>query len=588
MPTADRRKRKPTEPNAEVFTPPHVVSYMLAAIQTRRVRLLSHRDRILEPSAGDGAFVRPIVRQIAASFTETGLPWSDTSLDGSLRAFEVNPGLAAKLRAAVAEELSSAGCSPDRTAELVSLWIREEDFLGAELTSTFNVVVGNPPYVRYDAIPDGKVRAYQRDYSSFRGRCDLYVPFIQRSLSLLSPDGVFCFICSNRFAKNDYGLRLRAFIAASYHVALYLNIEHADVFGKDVAAYPAILMVDRDRGAPTFAASVRDLSATPLSALAYGSSPVLARFPEWYAGDDPWFTTDVGAWNFARQMKRSIPLLADSAAGTRFGIGVATGNDAVFVRSGPERGIEPDCLLPLATGDDVRAGRVHGPSVLVNPFRPDDSGKLRVPGERPGLDRYFERNRAALETRFVARKREWYRTIDRVSWALFKTPKILLPDIQSGGIVGLDATGSVYPHHNLYWIASKGWPLPVLAAILRSSFVTRQIRESSSEMRGGSIRYQAKNLERLRIPPVSSVKPQEAALLAAAYSRGDLQTIDRTVDAIVARCLMNSTEMHYLQNEPEQLLFAMEPPAEYDTGKARKRVGSAKKAESRKPTRKTK
>ena len=563
MPVTDAKKRKATEPNAEVFTPPEVVSYMLAAVEKNRGQPISFRDKTLEPSAGDGAFVRPLVRKITGSFKKEGLPWSHTALDESLRAFEVNPALVERLRCIVVDELCAAGCPAGRAGELVSLWIRAEDFLVADLPFEFDIVVGNPPYVRYDAIPKEKVLRYQRDYSSFKGRCDLFVPFIQRSLSLLSPTGVFCFICSNRFAKNDYGRRLRMFISGTFHVALYLNLEHADVFGKDVAAYPAILMVDRDRGQPTFAASVRDLSSTPLSSFAFGESPAFSRFPAWYCGGDPWSTTDLEDWTFARRIEKKLPLLVDSAPGTRFGIGVATGNDAVFVRPGPEPGIEPDCLLPLATGDDVRAGRIPGDSVLVNPFRNDDSGQLRLPGERPGMDRYFERYRAALETRFVARKKEWYRTIDRVSWSLFRSPKLLLPDIQPGGIVGLDSTGGVYPHHNLYWIVSDGWPLPALAAILCSRFVTRQIRGFSSEMRGGSIRYQAKNLERLRIPPRNAVEPAEEVLLRTAYLHGDGETINRIVEGIVARCLSEPDTKPVWPERAEQLLFAMEPPAKY-------------------------
>ena len=36
--------------------------------------------------------------------------------------------------------------------ELVARWIREEDFLLARIDEQFDVVVGNPPYIRYDAI----------------------------------------------------------------------------------------------------------------------------------------------------------------------------------------------------------------------------------------------------------------------------------------------------------------------------------------------------------------------------------------------------------------------------------------------------
>ena len=58
---SETSKRKPTEPNAEVFTPASVVDYMLDAVETDLGRRLSFRDRVLEPSAGDGAFVVPLL-----------------------------------------------------------------------------------------------------------------------------------------------------------------------------------------------------------------------------------------------------------------------------------------------------------------------------------------------------------------------------------------------------------------------------------------------------------------------------------------------------------------------------------------------
>lgn len=549
-----KEKRKATDANAEIFTPRPVAEYMLDAVETAYGRRLSFRDRILEPGAGDGGFVSLLLDRILGSVSPHD--WDNPLLERTLSAFETNPVHAESLRNLVRERLRLAGCPSASVSRLVSAWIREEDFLSADIVEPFDVVIGNPPYVRYDAIGTVKTEAYRRRFTTFQGRCDLYVPFIERSLSLLSPCGVFCFICANRFAKSEYGTRLRKFISSGFHVGLYLNLEHADIFGKNVAAYPAILLVDRKKAEPTLAATVHSVSNDEWPSLRYGSSHRLIQFPSWYEDDEPWMTTDAATLDYASSIRRSLPLLVDSAPQTRFGIGVATGNDSVFVRPGPEPGIEEDCLLPLVTGADVRAGIRWGGNYLVNPFVPDDTGRLRNLEDRPGLARYLERHRALLEKRFVAKGHKWYRTIDRVNWNLFRSPKILLPDIQPGGIVGMDEQGEFYPHHNLYWIVSEGWPLTLLAAILKSDFVTRQIRWSSGEMRGGSIRYQAKNLGLLRIPSYSSISDSEARQLVAAFQNENVVQIDKLVDGIVARCLASTST--YPSPSPEQLLLAME------------------------------
>ena len=569
-------KRRQTESNAEIFTPAPVVDYMLDAVENDLGRRLSFTDRVLEPSAGDGAFVLPLLNRIVETMPLGD--WVNDFLDRALLAFETNPQHASALRCAVFDRLSAAGCPKRRANELVKRWICEEDFLLAQIDEPFDVIVGNPPYVRYDAIDEAKADEYERLYPTFRGRCDLYVPFVERSLSLLTVDGVFCFICSNRFAKSNYGKRLRSYITLGFHVALFLNLEHAEVFGKDIAAYPAILMVDRNSSEPTFAATISSLADIPLSSYRFRQSKRLEEFPEWYHGDTPWATSSATAFRFARQIADGLPTLVNSAPGTRFGIGVATGNDAIFVRPGPEPGVEPDCLLPLVTGDDVRAGVRWGGSYLINPFRADASGTVRDLAERPGLRRYFEKHRATLSSRFIAKRKEWYRTIDRVNWTLYKSPKILLPDIQHGGIVGLDRDGSLYPHHNLYWITSEGWPLELLAAILKSGFVTRQIRWASCEMRGGSIRYQVKNLERLRLPPRNAITSAEERELVVASETNAVVKLNRIVDAIVERCLLEGNCVPH--REPEQLLFAMESTEVYDAatkrGAKKSLVSSAK------------
>lgn len=547
-------KRKPTESNAEVFTPPFVVDYMLDAVQTDLGHSLTFRDHVLEPSAGDGAFLLPLVDRVIATIPKGD--WQNGCLGRALLAFETNPVHADSLRRSVFARLLRSGCPADRANALVSAWIHEEDFLKAEIAGPFDVVVGNPPYIRYDAIDNRDVKAYLRRFQSFRGRCDLCVPFIERSLKLLAPDGVFCFICSNRFTKSEYGARLRAMISADFHVALYLNLEHADVFGRGIAAYPAIMMVDRRRGGRTFAATASSLDATPLHSFQFPNSRRLEVFQAWYRGDDRWATTKASTLRYIRQINAKLPTLAESAFGTRFGIGVATGCDDVFVCHGSVPGVEEDCILPLVTGDDVRSGRMWGGSYLVNPFLPDASGAIRDLSTRPGLAGYFERHRERLSSRFVAQRKEWFRTIDRVNWTLFKSPKILLPDIQFGGVVGIDQAGALYPHHNLCWIVSRGWPLDLLAAILGSSFVTRQIRWASSEVRGGGIRYQAKNLQRLRLPPRSAVSPDEERRLTAAFWKGDPEAIDRIVDSVVERCLESAGP--FRTEAPQQLLLAID------------------------------
>jgi hypothetical protein len=73
----------------------------------------------------------------------------------------------------------------ERLLALRKMW--QGDFLLLPLEGEFTHVIGNPPYVRQELIPDVLMAEYRRRFSTIFDRADIYVPFIERSLSLLAP-----------------------------------------------------------------------------------------------------------------------------------------------------------------------------------------------------------------------------------------------------------------------------------------------------------------------------------------------------------------------------------------------------------------
>ena len=169
---------------------------------------------------------------------------------------------------------------------------------------------------------------------------------------------------------------------------------------------------------------------------------------------------------------------------------------------------------------------------LINPFDAADDGRLRDLTTFPRLASYFERHRETLMKRHVAQKRSegWYRTIDRVTLSLKQKPKLIIPDIQAGGVVGFD-DGKYYPHHNVYWVTSEGWDLRVLQALLRSQIVLDQIRAFSVQMRGGSVRYQAQVLRKLRVPEAAKLPSGLKIKLAAVADQSEQTKINELAEA---------------------------------------------------------
>ena len=518
-----------------VFTRPEVVTYMMR--ETRRAGGFRKWSglRVLEPSCGDGAFVLPLVDALVAESPD----WNDSSLNDFLCAFDISEESVSRVRNAVDAKLSAAGCPKAVRERLLSRWFLCEDFLLYDFTEKFDVIIGNPPYIRFDNLDAAKQSAYKSRYCTFSERCDIYVPFFERSMSLLSKRGVLSFICSNRFVRSSYGRRLRKMIGDSFHVALYLNMEHTQPFETEVSAYPAIFVLDRRMGRETYSGEISTLDDGVLERYRTGiAKSCLSKFDHWYGDGAAWVTTDCTVRSMMDNVASSFPTIEESGAGTRIGIGVASGADDIYVAPQLSVEVESDCLLPLVASEDIRDGRIEwNKRYMFNPYDNQDDRQMLNLERFPRASAYLNRHAEKLKSRYCAKKHPdtWYRTLDRIKYSTLRAPKLLLPDIQRGGNVALDERGEYYPHHNVYWITSASWDMKALCVIMRSSFVTNQMRCVSMQMRGGSIRYQSQNLRNIHIPAWSSLDERDVSTLATLYSEKDIKKIDACVERVVAK-----------------------------------------------------
>jgi hypothetical protein len=534
-------------PVGAVFTKREVVDLILDLAQYSVAEGRLAQRRLLEPSCGDGAFLSAIVERLIASEAQHpgALGWLDLVLDDAIRAVDISEESLRRARSAIVSQLKAAGCPGARAKGLAAQWVVHSDFLLHSWNERFDVVVGNPPYVRIEDLPRRVLQRYRERFKTSSDRADLYIAFFERGLELLSANGVLAFICANRFTKNAYGAALRRYIAASYRVRFYLNLEHTQPFETDVSAYPAIIVIDRHLGSPTLASTLHDLASHTLKALradvaaGHGSNGVLSEFATWYPGGGPWLATSSSEQRWLDRAVARYPTLEASGLETHVGIGVATGADSVFVLPQKHPEIEESRQIPLLmAGDIANSDLTWSGHYLINPFADVDDGSLADLSRYPVLARYLEEHRSSLVRRHVAKSRpvSWYRTIDRIWPQLVPVRKLVIPDIQSNATIGLDE-GHYYPHHNVYFITSDSWDLRALKAVLRSEAVLRQVRALSVQMRGGSLRFQAQTLRRLRIPQPALLSSADIQNLADCAESADQQVIDAVVGEVFARHL---------------------------------------------------
>ena len=516
-----------------VFTRREVVDFILDLIGYTEDQPL-HEKRLLEPSFGGGDFLLPIIERLLGAWRAAkpnGSALDD--LANAVSAVELHHETFHNTYTAVFSLLKRQGIATNAATALTDRWLSQGDFLLTPLDEKFDFVAGNPPYVRQELIPAPLLAEYRSRYQTMYDRADIYIPFIERSLSVLSDGASLGFICADRWMKNRYGGPLRSFVAERFRLKVYVDMVDTPAFHSNVIAYPAITVISREApGATRIAhrpavdraalANLADLLRAPALPKEAGAVRELAQVTN---GSEPWLLESADQMAMIRRLEERFLLLEE--VGCKVGIGVATGADRAFIGNFDALDVEPDRKLPLVTTTDIMSGEVgwRGQGV-INPFA--ESGRLVDLDDYPRLRRYLEARREVIAGRHCAQKApaNWYRTIDRITPTLAARPKLLIPDIKGEAHIVFEA-GKLYPHHNLYYVTSDDWELRALQAVLLSAVTRLFVATYSTKMRGGFLRFQAQYLRRIRIPRwVDVPEPLRRELAEAAITR-DVQACNR-------------------------------------------------------------
>lgn len=523
------------EERGAIFTRLEVVNFILDLVGYTTDQPL-HNKLLIEPSFGRGDFlIAAVTRLFEAWRIQKTSAENVRELATCIRGVELHRGTFDETRVLLDSALVQYDVrKPDREA-LLSSWLVQGDFLLSDLPQDADYVVGNPPYLRQELIPDALMAEYRRQFSTVYDRADIYVPFIQRSLSLLRESARLGFICADRWMKNRYGGPLRRLVAEEYRLLYYVDMVDTPAFHSDVIAYPAIFIIARDKPGPARLARRPQVDAEGLRTLANAlrssrPSKLVTVVQAGAASDAPWIFESSSQLALVRKLEKEFPTLED--AGCKVGIGVATGADSAFIGPYESLNVEPDRKLPLVMTRDIHGGTVSwGGLGVVNPF--DDGGRLVPLSDFPRMAAHFQNNLSDIRKRHVSKKNpsSWYRTIDRIYPELTYRPKLLIPDIKGEANIVFEE-GKFYPHHNLYYIASEEWDLRALQVVLKSGIARLFVSLYSTKMRGGYLRYQAQYLRRIRIPRWDTVSANFRTTLVDASETRDIRERDDIVRSL--------------------------------------------------------
>ena len=481
-----------------VYTNEEVVNFILSLTGLNTLSDFLGK-RILDPSVGEGAFVIPLIRRI--------LDVSDKNENNILNSFknitlvELDPKKVEILKSNIVQELHTHNKNYD--VYLQYLNIINDDYLLAN-TGRYDVIIGNPPYVRYDNIPFEKVEIYKRLFSCFKNRSDLYILFIEKGIKSLNQNGILSFICADRWLNNQYGISLKKTIHHNFFFKDFIKIENFSPFSENVIAYPAIFSIaNMEKSCSSYYVAH---SKEELDFNRYTSCKQKIAFD------------DNGNFIF-NTINPTHTLIEEQ--GFKIGIGVATGADKVFIVQGNKNNLEKEVLVPLITRKDVNETGIDWKNrYIINPFYKNSPSLINL-DDYPNTKKYLSDHYSELAVRHVASRNnaKWYKTIDRIDTNLLKEPKLLIPDISTKNVIYYDK-GDYYPHHNFYYITGNTEEdLLVLRAILSSDFVKKQIAEKGLLMNGGALRWQAQTLRKVYIPNIALMNDEQRKEILHAYEK---------------------------------------------------------------------
>lgn len=377
----------------------------------------------------------------------------------------------------------------------------------------FDVVIGNPPYVRMERLKAIKPYLAKR-FEVASDRADLYCYFFELAIRLLrngTAGGRLGFIASNTFFKTGSGEKLRGFLVANTQLECVVDFGDLQLFA-GVTTYPAILIAKRS-GNPDKQAPVRFLNGDHqrLRDLHQSFDAYADSLPQSRLGQAAWqFEGDALARLRAKLFdgRRTLKAVYGSPL-----FGIKTGLNEAFVVTRAERDamVRSDpgsnrLLLPFLEGKDLKKWHVESRDLWLI-YTPKSGIDIN---DYPAIRDHLARFRPALEQR--ATKQAWFelQQPQEAYRPLYQGPKVSWGRFQSEPLYHFDADG-VLGNDNVYCLPKAGF---YEVALLNSAvmwFVTKQLCPPVS---GGFYPVRGTFAECFPIPDADDAVRNELAALA--------------------------------------------------------------------------
>jgi type I restriction-modification system DNA methylase subunit len=404
----------------------------------------------------------------------------------------------------------------------------------------FDIVIGNPPYVRQEQIKELKP-TLQKQFSCYTGVADLFVYFFERGYQLLNTGGVLSYICSNKYFRSGYGEKLRDFLGKNTTIQQLVDFGDTDVF--TAIAYPSIILFSKEKAS----------KESKLKALSWQQTEALNEFPTVFDAQnflmpqselkaDGWRLENTQVLDLLAKL-RSVGKPLEEITG-KICIGIKTGFNEAFIIDRKARDIligehssSTEIIKPFLRGRDVKKWDIEYQDIWIIFTRKGIDIK-KYPAIEKYLGQYRNRLTAGVEGGRKAGSYQWYEIQDNVAyWQDFEKAKIIFPDIAPSSrftyckeVMYVDMTAFIIPTQNLY-----------VLGILNSTIAEYFISLISSSVRGDYLRFKRQYVSQIPIPTATEAEQKAIETLVGyvLYLTAALKDIpssgDSSMDKLMTR-----------------------------------------------------
>ena len=434
----------------------------------------------------------------------------------------------------------------------------------------FDIVIGNPPYLRIQGIRKSDFAFADllgQTFTSATGSFDLYVCFAEQALNMIQQKGVVNFIMPVKWTNAAFGKGLRKVVASRKAMSRIINFSEYQVF--NASTYTGLQWFIPESEHLDYNELKSDLKTNDeLNTYLQGLND-FGQIDASSLTSDAWVLTQ-GAITAVLQKLNEQPRRVSDVFSKIFQ-GLATSKDPVYFLNhcreendivygwsaelDKEVAVEKGIVRPLLKGDDVhRYDDIKTERVVIFPYERKPDSKVVLMKEDylsqdfPKAYSYLKECEDVLKAREHGRfdiKGEWFQFGRKQGMDAADNEKLVAPDISMGGNFAYDVNGQFYQTTTIYgYLRKEGVKdsYKFLLALLNSTLCWRFLVNTGTVLANGYFRYKPDYIKPFPIPAYEAVQNIESRITTlvdnilyskrldpSADTTADEQEIDRLV-----------------------------------------------------------